>query len=260
LTKELGTLKYCSVALFIALRLGWHMIFELDRYDWQYNRGDIWTSFALSVVLWPLMLIKPLNLIDPRKLFEGSFGIAARMRVRDELWINPPPCGSVICYRQEHGYYGETCGEFLFCAADVEQALRRRLEESPNLLKDDEGAILNWLLCRDEALTHPTGVPSAWSRFQYIANVLVRAGSAKVRCLKCGTDLSSEQLVANDDYGMLGWNLDRLACPNGHDLLVVQKYHVYGETVNETIQHSNRKPAMDSLKPGLPHPENKASA
>ena len=251
---------YCGGALLVALRLGWHMIFELDRYDWHYNRGDIWTSFALSVVLWPLMLIKPLNLIDPRKLFEGSFGIAARMRVRDELWINPPPCGSVICYRQEHGYYGETCGEFLFCAADVEQALRRRLEESPNLLKDDEGAILNWLLCRDESLTHPTDVPSAWSRFQYIANKLVRAGGAKARCLKCGIDLSSGQLVANDDYGMLGWNLDRLACPNGHNLLVVQNYHVYGETVNEPIQHSNRKPATDSLKPGLPHPDNKASA
>jgi len=151
---------YCGGALLVALRLGWHMIFKLDRYDWYYNKGDIWISFALSVVLWPLMLIKPRNLIDQRKLFEDRFGIAARMRVRDELWENPPPCGSVIFYRQEHGHYEETYGEFLFSAAEVEQALRGRLKESPNLSKDDEGAILNWLLRRDESLTHSTDVPS----------------------------------------------------------------------------------------------------
>ncbi len=134
---------YWSFALLVALRLGWHVIFKLDHYDWHYSKGDIWISFLFSVVLWPLMLFKPRNLIDPQKLFEGSFGIAGRMRVRAELLENPPPCGSEICYRQRHGRYEETYGEFLFPAVEVEQAVRLRLEESPNLSKDDEGAILN---------------------------------------------------------------------------------------------------------------------
>jgi len=218
---------YLGIALLFAVRLGWHMFFKLDRYDWQYSKGDIWVSFALSTILWPLILIKPRYLIDPGKLLEGSFGIAARMRLRDELWINPPPCGSVIFYRQEHGDCWETFGEFLFPASEVEKALRRRLKESPNLLRDDEGAILNWLLHRDEMLVHPTNVPSLWSRFQYVANDLVRAGSAKVRCRKCGIDLSSGELVTNDEYGRIGWNLDQIACPNGHDLLVVKRMHVH---------------------------------
>jgi len=220
---------YCSIALLVALHLGWHMIFKLDRFDWHYGKGNICGVFVFFVVLWPLMMIKPRNLINPSKLFEGNFGLAARMRERSQLRENSPPCGSVICYRQEHGPYEETYGEFLFSAAEVERALRRRLEESPHLSNDDEGAILNWLLRRDEALTYPTDMPSAWSRFQYIANDLVRAGNAKVRCLKCGTDFANEQLVANDDHGRPGWNFYRLACPNGHNLLVVEKMHLLME-------------------------------
>jgi len=172
---------YWSIALLVALRLVWHMVFRLDRYDWHYSNGDIWMSFALSVVFWPLMLMRPRNLIDPRKLFEGSFGIAGRMRIRAELLENPPPCGPVIRYRQSYGRYEETYGEFLFPASDVEQALRKLLIESPNVLKDDEGGILNWLLHRDDALTYPTDVPSAWPRFQYVANDMIRAG--KARCV-----------------------------------------------------------------------------
>jgi hypothetical protein len=217
---------YWSFALLVALRLVWHMIFRMDHYNWDYNKGDIWMSFIFSIALWPLMLFKPKNLIDPRKLFEGSFGIAGRMRVRAELLKNPPPCGSVICYRQGCGRYEETYGEFLFPAVEVEQALRKRLIESPKLSRDDEGAILNWLLRRDDTLTYATDMPSEWARFQYVANNMIRAGKAKVRCLKCESELSSGQLVANDDHGKSGWNFDRLACPNGHNLIVVESAHV----------------------------------
>jgi hypothetical protein len=216
---------YWSVALLVALRFVWHMIFKLDRYDWYYSKRDIWMSFVFSVALWPLMLFKPRNLIDPKNIFEGSFGIAGRMRVRAELLENPPPCGSEVCYRQRHGRYEETYGEFLFPTAEVERALRLRLIESPNLSKDDEGAILNWLLRRDDTLTYPTDVPSEWTRFQYVANDMIRAGKAKVRCLKCGTELSIGQLVANDDHRKSGWNFDRLACPNGHNLVVAETAH-----------------------------------
>ena len=217
---------YVAVALLVALRLFRHMLFKLDRYDWYYNKGDILGSFVFFVVLWPLIVIKPRNLLDPTKLFEG-YGVAARMRERDQLLENPPPCGSVIRYRQSYGLCGETYGEFFFPALQVEQALRQRLTESPHLRSNDEGAILKWVKNRNEEMTEPTDVPSAWSRFGLVANHLVRSGHVKVNCLKCGEEVPLNKLTKNDDHGHPGWNYDRLACPNGHNLLVVPVAHVF---------------------------------
>jgi hypothetical protein len=137
-----------------------------------------------------------------------------------------PPCGSMIRYRQGYGGYGETHGEFLFRAVDVEQALCARIQEYPHLANDDEGAILNWVKHRNDEITEPTDVPSAWSRFQYVANGLVRGGNGKVHCLKCGAEVPLNKLIKNDDHGLPGWNYYRLVCPNAHSLLVVQKAHV----------------------------------
>ena len=214
---------YLAGAILVALCLFRHMLFKLDRYDWYYGKGNIFGIFVLSVVFWPLLLLKPQLLVDPTKLFGD---IAAGIRERHRLWKNPPPCGSVIRYRQENGPYEETHGEFLFRAADVEQALCTRIEEFTRLAEDDEGAILNWINRRSERLVEPTDVPSAWRRFKFIANDLVRAGNAKVRCLKCGMALEMNQLVIKDDPGRPGWNYYRLACPQGHDLLIVERAHI----------------------------------
>ena len=183
-------------------------------------------SFVFFVVLWPLIVIKPRYLIDPTELFKDTFNIAGRRRERDHLWENPPPCGSVIRYRQEYDEYRETYGEFLFRTVDVEEALCDRLQESPRLADDDEGAILNWINRRSERLVEPTDVPPAWRRFKFVANDLVRTGKAKVHCLKCGMALEMNQLVIKDDPGRPGWNYDRLACPHGHNLLVVERAHI----------------------------------
>lgn len=217
---------YATGALLVAVRLAWHMTFRLDGYDWYYNKEQIWVSFGLTAVLWPLTLIRPRILIDPRNLFEDSFGIAARMRERDQLRENPPPCGSLIRYRQEHGPYTETYGEFLFQAPQVEQALRQHLSGAPNLFNDDDGVILNWTCGRDEALIEPPDVPSAWARIEFVANDLIRAGKADVKCLKCAIDIEQSKIVTDDDRGRAGWNYDRLLCPNGHNLLVVRRFHI----------------------------------
>ena len=223
---------YAAGALLVALRLGWYMIFKLDRFDWQYGgKFEIWMSFVFFAIFWPIMVINPRNLINPTKLFERKFGLAPRMRERSELWENPPPCGSLIRYRQQYGCYAETYGEFLFHASEVEKVLRQRfseqhLAESPQLLNGDEGAILKWLCRRDEALTEPTYVPSAWVSFEFVANDLVRAGGGDVHCLKCGTEIEKSKIVTDDDDGCPGWNFDRLVCPNSHDLLLIKCVHI----------------------------------
>jgi hypothetical protein len=70
---------YAAGVLLIALRLGWHMIFKLDRFDWHYGKGNIWGVFVFLVVLWPIMVIIPRHFINPSKLFEDHFGLAVRM-------------------------------------------------------------------------------------------------------------------------------------------------------------------------------------
>ena len=204
------------------------MVVKLDDYDWRYNKSGIWVIFVLSCVAWPLLLIKPANLIDPSNSFCGGIvGLAARQRERDQLWNNPPPCGERIRYRQGHGRNEEPHGEFIFDAADVEADLIDRLQKTPNLKEDDEGAILNWLRHRDESISESTEVPTAWRRFQYVANALVRSGIGTVHCLQCDKEITREQLIFDDDHGKPGWNSNRLACPDGHKLIAVKRVHLH---------------------------------
>lgn len=218
---------YALGILLVALRLGWHMWARLDEYDWHYNKADIWGTLALSSIAWPLLFIKPANLADPSNLFRGGLvDFAAKQRERDQLWNNPPPCGPRIRYRQGHGRYEETYGEFILDASDVESKLREHLRNASNLEEDDEGAILYWLQHRDDSISEPTEVPDAWWRFQYVANDLVRSGKGSVYCHKCEKEINKERLVNDDDCGKPGWNFDRIACPNGHRLLVVERLRI----------------------------------
>jgi hypothetical protein len=144
---------------------------------------------------------------------------------RSRLWENPPPCGSVIRFSQDC-VYEDVHGEFQFRTADVENELKNFLRENPHLANDDEGAILNWTKGCDESLTKPTDVPSIWSRFQYVADNLVRAGKAEIYCRECNAVIGIDQIGTNDDHGKRGWNFDRVACQTGHNLLVVESVHL----------------------------------
>ena len=144
---------------------------------------------------------------------------------RDRLWENPPPCGSVIRYSQ-NCVYENVHGKFSFRTADVEHELKEILHENPHLANGDEGAILNWLQGRDDTLTEPTNVPPIWSRFQYVANDLVRAGKAEIYCRECDAVIEADQITTNDDAGKRGWNFDRVVCPHGHNLLIGETVHL----------------------------------
>jgi hypothetical protein len=157
--------------------------------------------------------------LDFEKMLDDAQEERARLRE------NPPPCGLLIHYAQEYGY-GETHGEFQFKAADVEQELKNFLRENPHLTNDDEGAILNWTKGCDESFTEPTDVPSIWSRFQYVANNLVRAGKAEIYCRECNAVIGVDQIGTNDDHGKRGWNFDRVVCPHGHTLIAVESVHL----------------------------------
>lgn len=146
--------------------------------------------------------------------------------IKRGLFERPVRCGAVISYRQGRDRESETFGEFLFPATEVENVLVSRLRESPHLIDGDEGAILAWIDKRDRKAVVPTKVPSPWSRFQYIADELIREGQGKVRCLRCDRTFPTGDLIPKDDRARPGWNFDRLQCPQGHPLLVVEKVHL----------------------------------
>jgi hypothetical protein len=217
---------YLIGAAVVAARLGWHMAFRLDAFDWHYAKSDIWTSLILYTLLWPLLLLDPALLFNPTSLFEGPYGFAAAQRRAAQLWINPPPCGSRVRYRRSPGFYEESYGEFIFRAADIEATLQARLRADPHLSGEHEGAILNWLRRRDDTILEPTDVPTAWWRFVFVADELVRQGVAEVKCLRCNESVPNDLLILKDDEGQAGWNFNRVLCPRGHSLLVVEMMHL----------------------------------
>jgi hypothetical protein len=144
---------------------------------------------------------------------------------RNRLWENPPPCGAVICFVQKYANE-DAHGEFIFKTTDVEQELKDILRANPHLANGDEGAILHWVQGCNESVTEPTNASSIWTRFQYVADSLVRAGKAEIHCMACKAAIRSDQISTNDDSGKRGWNFGRVICPHGHNLLVVESVHL----------------------------------
>ena len=219
-------IAYLSIAMLVAAWLGWYMVMRLDSFDWYYSKPEIWGMFIFAALLWPVVVIKPQNLINPAELFSGPYHLAARMREEDLLRSYPPACGETVRYRQSPGRGNETFGEFTFNSVDLERATIATLQENPNLAKEHEGAILNWLRQRDDSIKTPTAVPEAWWRFQFIADDELRAGRGEIYCLKCNTQIPDRLLRKQDDGGNAGWNFDRLICPAGHPLLDFESVHL----------------------------------
>ena len=84
--------SYVAGVLIVAIRLALQMVYVLDSYNWDSRKLDIWFTFSLVSLLWPLFALKPHYLIDPDPLFD-DYGIAKRMRELDRLRENPPICG-----------------------------------------------------------------------------------------------------------------------------------------------------------------------
>ena len=165
-------------------------------------------------------------MLDPSPCLKDEYGQAERQREEIRLRASPPPCGDLIVYRPAPGYSEETFGEFIFLANDVHENLPLRLKNNPHLKNDHEGAIMNWLLQRDTSIDTPTPVPTAWQRFEFIADDLVRKGRAEVRCLTCNESVPADALTATNEGGSWGWLHNRLYCPAGHILLTVAMMHV----------------------------------
>ena len=214
--------------ILVSFRLGYYLYSSLDSYDWQYDKIEYLGAFFFFTILWPLFLFKSKSFVAPSDLFSIEYSAANTQRERDQLWNNPPPCGSVIRFDNDFGNSEGTCGCFEFDAADVEMTLRNRLQESPHLMNEDEGALLKWILARDETFKGAADVPAVWTGFERVADRLIRSGKVKkTYCSACCQDIDVNQLVYNDDHGKPGWNVNRVFCPAKHCLLAVETTHFF---------------------------------
>jgi len=210
-----------------SLRFGWHMVFRLDLFDWQFARKDVWLIFALALLLWPLLLFFPKLLLNPSSLFQMNFSQEASRRKEARFWSNPPPCGKSIRYRPHKIVLSGGDGEFTFASADVEDAILSELREHPHLAKNQIGSVLKWLQQRDDSIDDPTVIPDRWWDFHGIADDLLRSGHGEIRCIACNRPVPNEVITQNDLTGQPGWNFNQLRCPDGHVLLSVQTMHIF---------------------------------
>ena len=105
---------YLFASLIVAIRLGAYIAFRLDQYDWHYNRYGIWIAVVFYTFFWPMLLINPQDLINPRAIFTTDLDFAGSSREYDQLLENPPPCGTTIRYHPVHQHGEDVFGEFLF--------------------------------------------------------------------------------------------------------------------------------------------------
>ena len=136
-----------------------------------------------------------------------------------------PVCGVRIRFRQAPGRGEKSFGEFIFNSADVEEVLIARLAEHPHLAYDQDGAILRWVQHRDASSNVPSNVPSAWWRFQYTANQLLKAGRGEMHCLMCNAKVATNQPPDSQDQSRGNWVFSTFKCPDGHTLLDVETLH-----------------------------------
>lgn len=212
---------YVAITAMIAARAAWDMAFRLDAFDWHY--GEIWPSFTMLVILWPLFLLKPRALV---KMLRSPFSVIDRaspdLATRErELYLlsqNPPPCGQTVRFHHDDSIGGG--GAFLeFSAEEVEQVLT---DTSSGVCNPD---VLLWVNRRRQDLPL-TDVPRPWWRFQYIAAELIDKGHGVSDCIACGhrspaTELHKET-ISIIGHGFASWR-----CSCGAVALTVDTIQVH---------------------------------
>lgn len=221
---------YLAGAALMALRLAWHIRYRLDKYDRMFC--DVRGTFWFSVILWPLLLLKPDNLIHPK--FSAGFwgeGRAETERKRDRLEAHPPPCSALIRYVPEYDEMGDCASEFIFDATDVAAILAARLAESPADQHGRYPAILNWLRQRDTSRLTPTDVPDAWrDTFHSVALDMLNRKQGQVKCGACAAIVPWDGITL-DSTGLnmktSAWSYTVWQCPQKHKLLTKDAIHFH---------------------------------
>jgi len=203
----------------------------LDRFDWAYRRSDIWFSFGLRTIFWPLVMIfNPATFATPEFVHKKSqyTDYADLVRQRTRFLESPPPCGSTVTYRTFSGDDKKLNAIFYFRAANVHSMAEHMSKEHPNL--QGIHAATRWTSLRNESVTTPTEAPDLLVNFDNIIEDLIEAGYGQVRCLACEKVYSVSELerksVGFPASARSGWVYANFICPARHSLLFREVMHI----------------------------------
>lgn len=221
---------YLAGAVLVAMRMGWHIRYRMDKYDRMFS--DVRETFWLDVILWPLLVLKPDTLIHPRFSPNAwNEGRADAERELDRLAQNLPPSGAAIRYGPEADESGACDSEFVFDAATVEAIMATRLAELPAEQHGRFTAILDWLRQRDPSFAEPTDIPAAWNgHFLNVAVGMMNRGLGQVTCGQCRKVIPQEQIsIDTGPTNMVTscWAYTVWRCPQGHKLLTKDAMHFF---------------------------------
>lgn len=219
--------------------MGWHLYRTLDRFKSAYRRSDIWFSFKIRTIFWPIvMLFKPSELIALKFGYRPSMlniDFAEITRQRVKFMENPPPCGSTVAYRTFSEDNQKLNAIFYFYSANVHLIAEHMNEECPNLL--GMRAATRWTSLRNESVTTPTEVPDLLVNFDYITADLIEIGHGQVRCLACEKVYSVFELerksIGFPASARSGWIYANFICPARHSLLFREVMHIMRRMSND---------------------------
>ena len=222
---------YIAGAVLVALRMGWHIGYRLDKYDRMLC--DVRSALWRYSLLWPVVLLfSPKSLVLPT-LSTSSLnkGVAEAEREMDRLEANLPPCSAFIRYAPDHDESGQCDSEFVFDAAELLAIMEKRLAELPAEQHGRYPGILNWLHRRDTSRLDPADIPAAWNRhFLNVAVGMMNRGLGQVTCGKCREVIPQEQIsIDTGPTNMVtsGWAYNVWRCPQGHKLLTKDAMHFF---------------------------------
>lgn len=211
---------YLGLTFLLTARLCWNMYRKLDRFDWAYNKMEIWVGFCMTLLLWPILLLtspKALLSLDMRPSGHGlNIDYADVIRKRTQFMENPPPCGELVRYRAANRDGKESGAEFIFPAAAVETVANHIAHESPGIIGMRGAA--KWASLRDDVIPEPTQVPELLVNFDAIAEKLIESGVGQARCPDCNKTYPVTELTMNTER-IVGWIYANYCCPARHSLL-----------------------------------------
>ena len=221
---------YFAGCVLMALRVSWHILFQMDKYDRRYS--NVLSTFWLDTILWPLFILRPGSLIQLKFITNvWDKGQAELARELDRLSQNPPPCSSAIRYVPKRDESGNCNSEFIFDAAEVEGIMTKRLSELPIEQHGRYPEILNWLRQRDSSCTEPADVPVAWNQhFLNVAVGMMKRELGQVKCGECGEVIPQDQISLDSGPMTMvtsGWAYNVWRCPLQHKLLTKDAMHFY---------------------------------
>lgn len=225
---------YFTGALLMAMWVGYVMRKRLDEFDWHYHSSNIWFTFCLTILFWPVVLIfKPKAFLDSGKLFNFDLeiggtvfkGIAERARLLHQLAKSPPPCAGTIYYSHKYVYDETDAGTGMrFLSDDIVAHFKKK--ELPFKNDGESVAMVAWIKNRDDSLTQPTEVPDQID-FEDMAFGMLEAGYGAVTCAECEASYSAGELSRDVPPTHNGWNIEVYSCPKGHKLLKHDYMHIY---------------------------------